>query len=270
MDFLGTLRDILERTSKPGLLGLAGRSAEKRCAADLADYFKSLGKRIIALGLQNVAAGQPNAEIAQHAAEMQLNNVLRERSVTLLAIFAVNIQAAYLLADKQVVLAEAATVEQQQLDKLGPRGKEAAAYASRRAAELVKDINTTTRKQIAKAIGEAITERSGVAGALRSIREIVDSMSKARAETIATTEMNDAMSEASLQKIKRLKIEYKQLILSDDACPVCQSIYDAGPVPVDEPFVDDDGEEYDRTPIHPHCRCATTGARAPEGDDEDE
>lgn len=61
---------------------------------------------------------------------------------------------------------------------------------------------------------------------------------------------------------------YKELVAEPDACDICQSIADAGPVPVDEPFVDDEGNEYDSSPIHQNCNCSTLAA-APPDDTED-
>lgn len=265
MDFIRVLRDLQERTSRPGLLGIAGRAAEKRCADDLSAYFKSLARKITELNIGQLAL-ESRADIAADAVRLRLNNLLRHRSTTLVAILAVNIAKAFAVADKQVALTEAAATKHLTLDKLEASGKEAADYAAKRAATLVKDLNKTTIQRIADAVSKAIEDRLGVGGANRLIREVVEDMSTARAKVIASTEMNDAMSEAALRKIKRLEIEWKQIILSDDACEICQSIADDGPVPVDEPFVDKDGEEYDRTPIHPNCRCATTGARAPKGE----
>ena len=44
-------------------------------------------------------------------------------------------------------------------------------------------------------------------------------------------------------------------IAGPDACEICLSIADNDPIGLEEPFVDDDGEEYDGPPAHPHCGC---------------
>ncbi len=99
-----------------------------------------------------------------------------------------------------------------------------------------------------------------MAGTARLITAALDDMTTARAQMIATTEMNAAMSEAAIQKMMRLGIAYKQWILGPNPCEICQGNEDAGAIEVDEEFPSGD----ERPPAHPNCECAVTGVRAPE------
>lgn len=280
---------LLERLTRPGVLGLAGRTIKKRCQDELESYFRKLGTEVKKLNLQELAGPDRQPDLAKHTAVMRLNNVVRHQRPVLTAVLTSNISAAVLLADKLDPFSEAdakdktktaplqigqivvtAPVVAGTLDRLGITGQEAAEYAATQAAKQIVGIDQTTIDILSDVISRGITEMKGVPGTARMIRQVVSDMSVSRARTIASTEINDAMSEAALRKLKRLGVAYKQLIISPDACPKCLSIADAGPVPVDEPFVDEDGEEYDRTPIHPNCECATTGARPPEEKEEEQ
>jgi murein L,D-transpeptidase YcbB/YkuD len=262
---------LIERATKPGVMSLAGVAAEKQCANDLRIFFRKVAaqirERLIVLHRTTDAA------VARHTAELTLAGIMRRNQTHLQDILEQNISEAMLKADKQSVLHEAEkkpkiTATSGTIDKVGLSAQDAADYASKRAAETVKGINKTTIQRFADAVSTAIEDQLGVGGLSRLLRDASDDLTKARADMIAATEMADAFGEASLLKMDREGIEYKQLIASPDACEICLSIIDNGPIPVDDEFEDDDGETYDRSPIHPNCRCATVGARNPEENDD--
>jgi hypothetical protein len=259
---LEILEKLIESATKPGIEGLVGRAIEKRCRVDLQGYFRTLATDVEAQHLEKID-GANGEEVALHAVDMALHNVIRKTSPYLLTALAMNIQDAMMRADKLTVAVEADAVGK---DKVGLTAQEAAAYASEHGAEAVKGINAFTQKQIRDLVATGIKEQWGVTKTAREIKSLMKDMTTGRAERIAATEMNDAFSEAAMRKLKRSGTSYKQIILSADACEICSSIQEAGPVPIAEPFVDEDGEEYDRTPIHTFCRCATIGARAPKED----
>jgi hypothetical protein len=265
---IGLLR---ERAERPGLIGLVGMAAERRCYRDMRGYFKKLHDEVIALKLEEIVRSGVTVEVATHSAEMRVHNVLRNLRSLLLGILSTNIFHTVRMADKADIMAEAekkikVDLTASQLDKLGLTGERAAEYAAKYAAQLVTDIDRTTQKIIADAIKKAILEQVGIPNAARMIKATLENMTTSRALMIARTETNAAWSWSALEKMHREGVQYKQLIAHPDEllCPACSSIADAGPVPVDEPFVDDEGEEYDSSPIHPNCRCATTGAPPPE------
>ena len=261
------LIELSEKLARPGLLGLAGRKAEKRLREDLERYFRALAKEIEGLHLENAVA-HATKEVARHAIRFKVHNALRHRQPILKAILIANLSEGMLKGDQIHHFAEAAgdndAVELDVVlgqDKLGLSGQEAASWAEQHAAELVTGIDETTTTILEQAISTGIEKQLGVDGTAQLIRQILDDIGAARARTIAATEMNAAFSEAALLKLDRLGIEYKRWICSPDACEeICQDNADDGPIPVDEDFSSGD----DRPPAHPNCRCAVVGARAPQ------
>jgi hypothetical protein len=255
---------LLEVANKPGVMSLVGIQAEKRCRKHVASYFRILGARIKQAHLEKLT-GLNDKQQARHAAEMKVRQIARRSSDVLQRVLTVNIHEALLTADKQAVVKEAdSSVEVG--SKSGLLSADAEQYAAEQAAKQVVGINQTTVDAIADLVANAVGNQFTPAQLSTDLRDLLEGWTKDRADLVARTEMADAFGYAALEKLKREEIEYKQLILSPDACPSCEAIADNGPVPVDEPFVDDTGEEYDRSPIHPKCRCATVGARAPEGE----
>jgi hypothetical protein len=255
---------VVEASNKPGVMSLAGQQAEVRCRKQLKVYFKLLGARVKMAHLEKLIGLSKDA--AKHAAEMKVRQIVRRSSDALSRVLKVNYHDALLAADKQHSFGEASSGSVTVGPASGLLSSDAEAYAAEQAAKQITGINQTTVDRIADLVANAVGNQFTPAQLSSDIQDLLDDMSVNRADAIARTEMADAFGAASLMKLDREEIDYKQLITSPDACPICQSIEDAGPVPVDEPFVDDDGEEYDRSPIHPLCRCATVGARAPEGD----
>lgn len=152
-------------------------------------------------------------------------------------------------------------LELKDIQKLGDTGKKAADWASTQAAKLVTDLDNTTLDILAGTIEQGIEQQLGAPGTGQLIRAELEDMKVNRALTIASTEINRAMSAATLDKLESLSVEYKQWILDADPCEICIENGDAGPIPLGDDFPSGD----DGPPAHPNCRCAVTGARAPEG-----
>lgn len=260
---ISQMLEFAEKALRPGLLGLAGQVKERQCARELKTYFKSLGLELKKLKLEELANhASPTDDMIRHAVEMVIGNTLKRSSTLLQSILQHHLAGAYALASKMDYLKEADS-KKPPLDKLGPSGQSAADWANENAAQLVTSINKTTLDTIADAVSEGIKDQLGVPGTSRLIRSAVDNMSKVRADMIATTEMNRAMSTAALDKMNQKGIEYKQIILAGDACDICESCSDEDPIPVDQSYnTGDDGP-----PFHPNCRCTVTGARAPDDDE---
>ncbi len=199
-----------------------------------------------------------DVEHARHAVQMRMHNLLRGRQSFLKTILETNVADALAAADKVQLLAEA-DGEDDDTPLPGMTADHAAQYASTHAAELVTGLDATTQQAIADAVATGIEDRLGVPGTARLIRDTVDGMSTSRAEMIAATEMNDAMSYAFLRKLQINAVEYKQWILGPDPCEICEENADASPIPVDEDFPSGD----DAPPAHPNCVCAVAGARTP-------
>lgn len=267
---LNSLEQFVEKASRPGLLGIAGAKLERTCARDLKTYFNELKTKIDALHLEDRAY---DLLTLRHVVEMAIENVLRKSRSTLEDAFKVNLAAAYVLASKIHPMAEANDPFGDNdfsltppVTKLGDVAQAAATWAETEAAKLVVGIDDTTVDRLASVIAQGIESQIGAQGTGVLIRAELEEMSVSRALTIAATEMNRAMSAATIDKLESLEIEYKQWILDADPCPICEDNAEAGAIPVGEDFPSGD----DGPPAHPNCRCAVTGARSPEGDESDE
>lgn len=263
-----TLADFLEKAQRPGLLGLVGKTVQRRCTSDLKTYFRALGTRVIEMRLESLAepGRDVTAEHAGHAVGMRMHNLLRSRQPLLKALLHTNIVEAITQANKISLLAEAddsgdeiLPIETPVTDYIGWTGEEAAAYAAEHVNELITGIDATSLQAIADAVSTGISERLGVPGTARLIKDVVEGMSTSRAEMIASTEMNDAMSQAFLKKLVMNAIDYKQWILGPNPCAECEENAAEGAIPVDDEFPSGD----DAPPAHPNCICAVAGARAP-------
>ena len=254
---------LSDAVQRPGVMSLNGMVMEAKCRKAVAAYFEKITQSLDTLQFARFAVMSKNEGV--HGAKVSAEHLVRRNSNLLQDILESHWMEAIQKADKQKAFHEAED-DFEDVDQVGMSGEEAAKHAKSFAGKAVKSINASTVKQIGLAVEDAIENQLGVSGLSKSLRELGESFTKVRADNIARTEMADAFGFASLEKLNREGIEYKQLIASPGACETCLSIIDNGPVPVDEPFVDDDGEEYDRSPIHNNCRCATVGARAPEGE----
>jgi hypothetical protein len=75
-----------------------------------------------------------------------------------------------------------------------------------------------------------------------------------RAALISRTEVNRAMTTASVDLFKRAGIAMFDLLNHVGACPVCVDIKDANPHPISDASA--------MPPIHPRCRCSVAPARS--------
>ena len=135
---------------------------------------------------------------------------------------------------------------------------------------MVTKINEETRLRLADTLTRGARAGDSVPRLARRIRAEVASMadiSKGRAHLIATTELNNAMSEASLQTYTRLGVAGKSwaTVGDDDVSEDCLANEAARTIPVDATFPGGVG----RPPQHPGCRCSLVpermGAPAPTG-----
>lgn len=254
-----TLAEFLEKAQRPGLLGLVGKTVQKRCQRDLSNYFEALGKRIVEMKFEDLAHPDRGIEdeLARHAVTMRMHNLLRGRQPMLKALLHVNLLAAIEAANKISLFTEAED-DAPLTEYPGMTADQAATYAAQQVDETITGLDETTVQSVADAVSTGITQRLGVPGTAKLIQDVVDGMSSWRSEMIAATQMNDAMSQAYLAKLKRNAVEYKQWILGPDPCADCQENAEASPIPVDEDFPSGD----DAPPAHPNCVCAVAGARS--------
>lgn len=95
------------------------------------------------------------------------------------------------------------------------------------------------------------------------VDDYADELLNSRAETIARTEIMDALNAGQDEALTQAQDDgyltedaTKEVILSSDACPDCVAIAEDGPIPVSDSFPDDG------PPFHPRCRC-TIGISTP-------
>jgi len=260
---------LIEKLKRPGILGVSGKNAERDFRHALQNYFQILGRRVAGLKLETLVATHEK-NLARQAVEMRLHNTLRTLTPLLTQTLEAALTDGMMKADKNHHFAEA---DGDPTDPTFPdppdfgdpapmlTGEEAALWASVHAGEQIDGINATTQELIADVIEQGIEDSLGVNGTASLLRSTLEDMTVSRSRTIAATEMNAAFSEATMRKLDRLGVEYKQWITSPgNICDECSENEDASPIPIDEDFPSGDSAP----PAHPNCRCAVTGARAPD------
>lgn len=111
-----------------------------------------------------------------------------------------------------------------------------------------KGFTETTLKDLGNAIGEAIELGLPAKTAAKRIANHV--ASPARALTIAITEQNRAISEATKQRYLQNGVQRMEWLVFDP-CPDCAK-NEGVIVPINQPFPSGDTQP----PAHPNCRCA--------------
>lgn len=134
-------------------------------------------------------------------------------------------------------------------------------------------ISTTTQNlndalaELRKQLKEGLIEGDGIPELKNRVKEIFDSADDDRAELIAHSETSRAVHEGQRIAAKASGIvKGFKLLVSDDACPLCESFADKE-IGLDDKF--NEGDDYDDSvlPIHPACRCTMLEVLNPEDDE---
>lgn len=118
----------------------------------------------------------------------------------------------------------------------------------------IQGISQTSRERIgtilADALGLGLTDKQV---AKKIIQAKIRGLSKdpQRALTIANTEMNRAMSVASMETYQELDLDRVEWFALE-GCDYCEENAEAGPIPLGSEFPSGDTEP----PAHPNCRCS--------------
>lgn len=132
----------------------------------------------------------------------------------------------------------------------GPPIQEAIDYANKRCATMITKMDEESKRQIARIVSDSIKNKRGIPGLRADIRRQFRDMTVRRADMIARTETNDALSQATLDRGKEMGVDGKEW-LSYDGCEICETNSGDGVIPINEMFSNGD----DRPPAHPHCKC---------------
>lgn len=139
-------------------------------------------------------------------------------------------------------------------------------YAKERAAELVADLQDSTREMLRSAVTRAVEDGA-------TVDELSDAVlssgafSEARADMIARTEIAKAHVEGNVQGWRETgEVEGKRSILGDlhDIEDICDDCADAGVVDLEDAF----SEGADFPPYHPNCICDVVPVLRANGDEE--
>lgn len=113
----------------------------------------------------------------------------------------------------------------------------------------LQGLDTTTLRQVGTALSAGLALGLADEQIASKLVEVIGSAD--RALTIATTEMNSAMSVASMDNYQTLGVEQVEW-LGLEACEICQPNIDQGAIPLGQEFDSGDTEP----PGHANCRCS--------------
>ncbi len=141
----------------------------------------------------------------------------------------------------------------------GPPISQAVDWAAKRGAQLVTEMDDTTKARLARVIADGIENKRGIPGLSREIRSTFDDMSKFRSQLIARTETANALSNASLDNMEDMGIDGKEWVTAGDSdvSDECLANEAQGMIPRDESFT----SGVMAPPQHPNCRCTVAPAR---------
>jgi len=136
-------------------------------------------------------------------------------------------------------------------------------YLDKYAADLVSNIDDTTRDTLNRLITGGVQEGLSYQKIAATLRDQFDNWSEPqahildRAEMVAVTEVGNAYesgSRAVVQDLQDSGLEYEKSWLAEgDACPICEANAEQDWIPADDAF--DSGD--DTPTAHPACRCTT-------------
>lgn len=161
-------------------------------------------------------------------------------------------------------------------EMFGQVSQRAVAYARDRAAELVTQIDESTRDEIRDIISAGLESNIGMDAIADQLQDAY-AFSEERADLIARTEIAMANQNGVLEGMRAARnagVRLKKVWLPDaEACDDCQDNGDDGAIDIDEAFSTGD----DAPPAHPNCRCDMASeveedseGEADAGDDEED
>jgi len=132
-------------------------------------------------------------------------------------------------------------------------------YASNRSAQMIKNIDETTRKRIQELVKQNLKQNKSIDDLAKAIQSEFNEMSRSRAYKIARTETADALGDASMRQAKDENLEEKTIILGSNPCVICLDNEAEGWMDINDGYSSGD----DRAPFHPNCVCTNIYRRKP-------
>jgi hypothetical protein len=117
-----------------------------------------------------------------------------------------------------------------------------------RAEITIQGVTDAVMQRLAYAIAEAVDRGDSVQTLARTLGTILDDPAKAL--QVATTEINRAITDATLDTYRQAGVDGWNLLTAAGACPECLAIEAANPHPM--------SDQVDAPPVHPSCRCAVS------------
>jgi len=269
---------LLEQVLRlPGIQSPVGLRLRRRARVDLESYFWRLRRVLEALGLEQLAGvgdGEPRElttgqiKFIEDQADRLLTPAVAELEPLLAQTLLFHLAGAYeqgateteekLRAENLESFQEQAEVSPGEFGgRVSSFARDAAQYANTRTATLVRGINEETRRRLRGLIARGVQDGLGGPELGRLIRRELVDMGRRRATLIANTELNDAFSQASLDRMGARGVAGKTTVLSHNPCPICVGNNGQGAIPLEQNFQSGHG----RTPFHPDCQCTLVAAR---------
>lgn len=131
------------------------------------------------------------------------------------------------------------------------------AWLDRYTVKLSDTLEQVNEADIRRVLAEGIGAGEGIPDLSRRINELFETYDRARAESIARTETIRASNEAALEAYRESGVvKLKTWLPSPDSCELCIELGMKDPIPLEEPFFEDDYGDGQAPPRHVRCTCA--------------
>jgi len=258
---LQEIQSLMEALTMTGVRTRQAKQLEARLTRAMSLYFRRLAKKFPYSSLTSYvnqyrskeAEASRLVEAKKDDAKKILGKAVETGSDDLIIVIENGATKAYELGSSQA----AAAIKIKPTFALVDEG--AKKWIRKRAAGQVTNINEVTRDRLARVLIEGVDRGQPVPKISRSIRSEILEMTRYRANMIAQNELNESMSEASMQTYKRLDITYKSWSSALEPCEICEANEAEGVVPIDHIF----SSGHRRPPAHPHCLCTITPEKVP-------
>lgn len=124
--------------------------------------------------------------------------------------------------------------------------------------KLSANLEAVNTADLRAALTEGMESGEGMDKLRARVNDVFDEYDKVRAERIARTETIRAQEQANIETYREAGFERKVWIANQGCCDICQALDDTD-VPIDEEFIDINGNGHDAPPAHPNCRCSSSG-----------